>query len=244
MRPAEPVCEIRVGAIEPGGLSQLIAGRCAVAKERRLERTLGEIARLSTLRVTRRRRGTCRGTRCRRRGGRLSTLQWLAGRRPLRRGHPRKDEQAAQRHSSSKGHFVTVTVAVPLVPPAVAVMVTVPSFFALTRPSPLTLAIAGSLEDQLNVRPLTGLPAASKPCAVSGTMSPIFIDDVAGVTRMLASGPVVTVTVEVPLFPPVDAVIVAVPTRAPVTTPLPETVAVAVLLDVHVMVRSVRTFPL
>jgi hypothetical protein len=75
-------------------------------------------------------------------------------------------------------------------------------------------------------------------------MSPIFIDDVAGVTRMLASGPVVTVTVEVPLLPPVDAVIVAVPTRAPVTTPLPETVAVAVLLDVHVMVRSVRTFPL
>jgi hypothetical protein len=70
-----------------------------------------------------------------------------------------------------------------------------------------------------------------------------LIDAVAGVTRMLASGPAVTVTVDVPLLPPADAVIVAVPTCAPVTTPLLDTVATEVLLDVHVTGLSVTTVP-
>jgi hypothetical protein len=57
------------------------------------------------------------------------------------------------------------------------------------------------------------------------------------------TGACVTVTVAVPLLVSLVAVIVAVPIATPVTTPLDETVAAAVLLEVHVTSRSVTTVP-
>src|SRR6188472_2045899 len=56
-----------------------------------------------------------------------------------------------------------------------------------------------------------------------------------------AGGGAVTVTVAVPVFPSLVAVIVAVPTATAVTVPLGATVATAVLLDVHETARSVNT---
>src|SRR3990170_3549648 len=52
-----------------------------------------------------------------------------------------------------------------------------------------------------------------------------------------------TVSAAVPLFPSLVAVIVAAPSATPVTRPLDDTVATAVLFDVHVTVRPVRMFP-
>jgi hypothetical protein len=54
----------------------------------------------------------------------------------------------------------------------------------------------------------------------------------------------VTVSVELPLFVSLVAVIVADPAVTPVTSPVVcETVATAVLLEPHVMVLPVRVFP-
>src|SRR3989440_11060688 len=50
----------------------------------------------------------------------------------------------------------------------------------------------------------------------------------------------VTVTVAVPLFPPLVAVIVAVPAPTPVTSPAALTLATPALLLVHATVRAVR----
>ena len=54
----------------------------------------------------------------------------------------------------------------------------------------------------------------------------------------------VTLIVDVPLFPSLFAVIVAKPTATPVTRPLPLAVATAVVELVHVTVRPVRVLPL
>ena len=51
-------------------------------------------------------------------------------------------------------------------------------------------------------------------------------------------------TVAVPDFPSLAAVIVAVPAATPVTTPVADTVAIAPLLVVHVTTRPVNTLPL
>src|SRR2546428_11788228 len=53
----------------------------------------------------------------------------------------------------------------------------------------------------------------------------------------------VTVIATVPLWPSLVAVIVAVPPATPVASPLPLTVAAAVLLLAHVTVRPVSVFP-
>jgi len=54
---------------------------------------------------------------------------------------------------------------------------------------------------------------------------------------------VVTVIAAVPLCPSLVAVIVAGPAATPVTSPVDETVATALLLVVHVTARPVSTFP-
>jgi hypothetical protein len=65
---------------------------------------------------------------------------------------------------------------------------------------------------------------------------------VLGVTVTDATG-CVTVTVAVPLFPSLVAVMVAVPAATPVTSPLPLTVAAALLLVAQVTTRPVSAFP-
>jgi hypothetical protein len=66
---------------------------------------------------------------------------------------------------------------------------------------------------------------------------------VAGETATLPTGTGAMVTPELPDFPSLVAVIVAEPMLTPVTTPVLETVATAVLLDDQVTTRSVTTVP-
>src|SRR5262249_29317353 len=82
--------------------------------------------------------------------------------------------------------------------------------------------------------------------AVSCWVSVAAMLEDAGATVTVATGSWVIVTVAVPLFPPLDAVMVTVPLSfAPVgeTRPLAETVATAGLLEDHVIGRPVRTVP-
>src|SRR5947207_15337114 len=66
---------------------------------------------------------------------------------------------------------------------------------------------------------------------------------VAGVTATEATGTTATVTVALPAFPSLVAVIVADPAALLVTRPLGPTVATAVLLLAHVTVRPVSALP-
>jgi hypothetical protein len=64
---------------------------------------------------------------------------------------------------------------------------------------------------------------------------------VAGETLTDATGTAEIVTLAVPLFPSLVAVIVAEPAATPVTTPLDDTVAIPVLELDHVSARPVST---
>src|SRR5947199_1990947 len=132
--------------------------------------------------------------------------------------------------TEATGTGVTVIVEGPLFPSLVAVIVAVPAALPVTSPLAVTVATAVLLLPQLTVRPDNGLPLASFGVAVSCTVWPTCADAVAGLTVTDATGTVLTVIVAVPLCPSLVAVIVAAPAVTPVTTPLPLTVATAVLL--------------
>src|SRR5213593_3549839 len=141
------------------------------------------------------------------------------------------------------GTCTTVIVALPLCPSHVAVIVAEPATFPVTSPFELTVATAVLLLAHVTVRPVNGLPFASFGVAVSCTVLPSSTLADAGVTVTLATGTGVTVTLDVPLFPSLVAVIVAEPVTTPVTSPLPFTVATAVLLLDQVTTRPGRGFP-
>jgi hypothetical protein len=69
------------------------------------------------------------------------------------------------------------------------------------------------------------------------------VSGLGGVIVTLATGNGFTVSVAVPDFPSLVAVIVADPGATPVATPDELTVAAPVLLEPHVTVRPVSTFP-
>ena len=139
---------------------------------------------------------------------------------------------------------LTVTVADPLRPSLVAVMVTVPMPTPATRPLPLTVASEVLLLPQLIARPESGLPAASSGVAVSCTVLASVTDVLPGVTDTEATGTPVTATEDVPLCPSLVAVMVTVPLVSPVTSPLPSTAATEVLLLLHVTDLPLSGFPL
>jgi hypothetical protein len=93
------------------------------------------------------------------------------------------------------------------------------------------------------VRPAKALPAESFGVAVSCAVCPIRIEAVEGESATEATGTGVTVTAALPALPSLVAVIVAVPTTLPVTSPLLETVATLVLLLAHATVLPVRLPP-
>src|SRR5207248_5361976 len=126
----------------------------------------------------------------------------------------------------------------------VAVMVAVPAATPVTSPLPFTRATAVLLLDQVTTRPLSGFPLASFGVAVSCTVEPCCTVAGDGLTVTEATGTAVTVRVDVPLLPSDVAVIVAVPAATPVTSPLPFTLATAVLLLDHVTTRPLSGFPL
>src|SRR5205823_1194426 len=131
----------------------------------------------------------------------------------------------------------------PLLPSLVAVIVAEPGVPPDTRPLLLTVATAVLEVGHVTVRPERGAPLASFGVAVSCTVWPACTDAEGGVTSTVATGTFVTVTDEVPLFPSLVAVIVAVPGVTPDTSPLLLTVATVVLELDHVTVRPESGFP-
>src|SRR5213080_1316178 len=146
--------------------------------------------------------------------------------------------------TDATGTVLTVTVAVPLCPSLVAVIVAAPAVTPVTSPPALTVATAVLLLPQLTGRPDNGLPLASFEVAASCTVWPTCTDAVPGLTVTDATGTVLTVIVVVPLCPSLVAVIVAAPAVTPVTTPLPLTVATAVLLLPQLTGRPDNGLPL
>jgi hypothetical protein len=112
----------------------------------------------------------------------------------------------------------------------------------VTNPLDETVASAVLLDIHVITRPVSTLLLASLVVAVSCTVPATAIEDDGGLTVTVATGTGVTVTDAVPLCPSLVAVIVTgPPTATPVTSPVAETVATAVLLDIHVITRPMST---
>jgi len=145
--------------------------------------------------------------------------------------------------TEATGTLVTVTVAVPLCPSLVAVIVAEPAATPVTNPLAETVAAAALLVAQVTTRPLRAVPFASFGVAVNWVVAPTVTPVAVGLTVTEATGTLVTVMADVPLCPSLVAVIVAEPAATPVTTPLAETVATAALLVPHVTTRPLRAVP-
>src|SRR6266550_698112 len=146
--------------------------------------------------------------------------------------------------TDATGTGVTVMAAVPLWPSLVAVIVAEPATLVVTSPLLLTVATVVLFEAHVTVRPVKTLPFASLRVAVSCTVPVIAMFAALGDTVTAATGATVTVTVAVPLWPSLVAVIVTGPPAAtPLTSPLPFTVAIVLSLDCQVMTRPVNGLP-
>jgi len=139
---------------------------------------------------------------------------------------------------------VTVMADVPLCPSLVAVMVAEPATTPVTRPLAFTVATAVLLLLHETTRPVSGLPLTSFGVAVSCTVWPACTLAGAGLTVTDATGTLVTVIADVPLFPSLAAVIVADPAAPLVTNPPAFTLATEVLLLDQVTTRPVSALPL
>src|SRR5207247_318109 len=149
--------------------------------------------------------------------------------------------------TEATGAGVTLTLAVPLLPSLVAVIVIgPPRAFPVTRPFPSTMAIVALLVCHVTTRPLSGLPVASLGVAVSWTVPFTCTLAVGGATSTVATGAEAeTVTAAVPLFPSLVAVMVTgPPTVFPVTIPPAFTSATAASPVCHVTLRPVSGLPL
>jgi len=147
--------------------------------------------------------------------------------------------------TDATGTLDTVMVEAPLCPSLVAVIVAEPAAIPVTSPLLVTVA-AVLLLAHVAVRPVRVLPLASFMVADSCTVWPAVTLGAAGLTVTVATGTaaaVVTVMVEVPLCPPLAAVIDADPGATPLVSPLLSTVATAGLLLAHVIVQPERGLP-
>ena len=140
----------------------------------------------------------------------------------------------------------TVSVAVPLIEPEVAVMVTAPAATPLATPLPLIVAKATF--ELLHVTLLVRfwlLPSLYCPVAVNPCVPFTAILTVPGETEMDVSVfvPPVTVNVPVPVIVPDVAVIVTVPAATPVATPLLFIVATALFDDLQPTELNVGELP-
>src|SRR6202044_2754586 len=125
---------------------------------------------------------------------------------------------------------VTVRVVEPLIAPDVALIVEVPTPAPLASPEALIVAVVVVLEDQvtLDVR-FCVEPSLNVPVAVNCCVAPLAIDGFGGVTAIDCSVAAVTVRVVEPLIAPDVALIVEVPTPAPLASPEALIVAVVVV---------------
>jgi hypothetical protein len=132
---------------------------------------------------------------------------------------------------------VTVSKVDPLIEDDVAVIVELPTPAPVARPAALIVAVVVVPDDQvtLDVR-FCVEPSLNVPVAVNCCVAPLAIDGFAGVTAIDCSVAAVTVRTVEPLIPPDVALIVEVPTPAPVARPAALIVAVVVVPDDHVTV--------
>jgi hypothetical protein len=140
------------------------------------------------------------------------------------------------------GAGVTVIGALPLFASLVAVILAVPTATAVTPPSGETVATAVLSELHATARPVRVAPFESKVVAVACDVPTAVMDVGARATLTEATGIGVTVIDAVPLFPSLEAVIVAVPTATDVTRPLASTVAIVWSLDDHNTIRPASTW--
>jgi hypothetical protein len=148
--------------------------------------------------------------------------------------------------TDATGARVTVTVAVPVLPSLVAVMVAEPALTAVTRPLELTEAIPPLELVHVMVRPVRMLLFASRVTADSCTVPPTVRLGAVGDTVTVATGTgagAVTVTADVPVCPSLKAVMVAEPALTAVTRPLELTEATPAFELDHEMARPVRMLP-
>jgi hypothetical protein len=135
---------------------------------------------------------------------------------------------------------VTVSDAVPLTDPDVAVIVVVPALTPDASPPELTLAT--ELDNEFHVTDVNScvLPSSKLPTALNCCWVPTAIDGVAGLTEIEVKFAATTVSVEVSVNEPTVAVIVVCPAATVVATPELAIVATAVDDEVHVtpVVRS------
>jgi methylglyoxal synthase len=132
---------------------------------------------------------------------------------------------------------VTVSKVEPLMDDDVAVIVEVPTPAPLAKPAALIVAVA--VVPELHVTVLVRfcvVPSLNVPVAVNCCVAPLVIDGFAGVTAMDCSVAAVTVRSVEPEIDDDVAVMVEVPTPAPVASPDALIVAVAVVPELHVTV--------
>ncbi len=145
------------------------------------------------------------------------------------------------------GLTVIVGVGLELTDSLVAVIVAVPVPTAVTvavEPLALTVNTAVLLEAHVIVRPVSTPPFASFVVGVSCCVPPTIIGVVGAETVTVATGAGVTAISALPVIPSLVAVMFAVPTLTAVTSPVDRpTVATPVLLELHAVMRPVRTRP-
>jgi len=150
--------------------------------------------------------------------------------------------------ATGTGSTVIVGVAVEITDSLVAVIVAVPTPVAVTVVVPLvelaglTVSTAVLLETQLTVRPESRPPFTSFVTAVTACVPPTTIGVVGAERVTVTTGASTTVIKDAPVFvSPVAVIVTGPPAATPVTRPFASTVAVAVLLELHVTMRSVST---
>ena len=129
---------------------------------------------------------------------------------------------------------VTVSEAVPLTDPDVAVIVVVPP--VTPAASPLELMLATELVVELHVTEVNNcvLPSSKLPTALNCCCVPAAIDGVDGLTEIKVKCAATTVSVEVSVNEPKVAVIVVCPAATVVASPEPAIVATEVEDEVQV----------
>ena len=120
---------------------------------------------------------------------------------------------------------VTVSDAVPLTEPEVAVIVDVPDPTPVPTPAEVIVATLVDELDHVTLVSNCVLPSSKLPTAVNCTVVPAAIDCTAGVTAIDVRCAATTVKVEESLNAPIVAMMFALPAATVVTTPAALTVA-------------------
>ena len=139
---------------------------------------------------------------------------------------------------------VTLSEAVPLTDPDLAVIVVDPTAAVVARPARLMVATLVAEDAQLaeDVRSWV-LPSEYVPVALNWAVVPFAIDGLAGDTAIDTSAAAVTFKGVLPLTDPDLAVMVVAPTAAPVATPVAPMVATLLAEDVQ-FAEDVRSWVL